>query len=514
MDPFTNAASTSRSFKGGLDEIAIFHRALSLGEVYSQFAAAAGALAPKIFAGPSTPPEALFEGDTLTLSVDAGGSGALSYQWRKGSVDLPGETSATYNKVLADGDSGEYSVLISNEFGTVLTGIATIVVAAQKTPSFVQDHPYQTRTIFAGGLLQLTVKAEGGAVTYQWKRDGVAVAGQTNRFLTLPIFQTDGGVYTVTVSNASGSVDSKSVTVTVPNPVNGSYAAVVLADTPAAWWRLDDPRGSVTMLDSMGRADGVWTNLNGQPVALGVRGVLASGTNAAARFESTQHQWGEVFPPPVTTGDFTFECWARTLDTTAAMTPLSSFRKQYGFLFLRATNNTWRSANGYGDVDVGADYRGSSIGPSPAGKWMHLVSVYSPGSASKTYINGVWDGQGPFVDFSRNRNTPLRIGAVGPYDLGGPSLFWTGEIDEVAVYTKALTPNQILAHYQAASFGADTSPLTYIRTGGELELRWQNGVLEQASEIEGWWSPVPGAIAPSYKLTIPTTGGAFYRVRR
>src|SRR5262249_36586747 len=50
-DPIFN----NRFFAGSIDEVAIFGRSLRMGEVFSQYAAAIGGVAPQIFAGPQAP---------------------------------------------------------------------------------------------------------------------------------------------------------------------------------------------------------------------------------------------------------------------------------------------------------------------------------------------------------------------------------------------------------------------------------------------------------------------------
>jgi len=45
-----------RTFNGEIDEVTVFNRSLSLGEVYSQYAASVGGIAPTLFAGPQITP--------------------------------------------------------------------------------------------------------------------------------------------------------------------------------------------------------------------------------------------------------------------------------------------------------------------------------------------------------------------------------------------------------------------------------------------------------------------------
>ena len=67
----------ARYFNGAIDEVAIFNRALGAGAtLYTQYGAAVGNAPTTIFTDPQAPANALFVGDTLTLTVDAGGTPA------------------------------------------------------------------------------------------------------------------------------------------------------------------------------------------------------------------------------------------------------------------------------------------------------------------------------------------------------------------------------------------------------------------------------------------------------
>src|SRR5207302_1906748 len=65
------------ALNGALDEVAVFNRALSVGEVYSQYAAGVGGVPPRVFSDPQIP-NPLYTGDALALTVDAGGTPNLS----------------------------------------------------------------------------------------------------------------------------------------------------------------------------------------------------------------------------------------------------------------------------------------------------------------------------------------------------------------------------------------------------------------------------------------------------
>jgi hypothetical protein len=426
-----------------------------LGEVYSQYGAAVGGISPVVFNDPQVPANPIYAGDPLVLTVDAGGTPGLTYQWRKGGGSV-GVNSSTYTVAsTTTGDSGNYDVVVSNGSGSTNSGLAAISVLARVKPFIVQDVAVTSRTIYTNGAIKLNASMAGGGITYQWTRYGTNLTGQTSTSLNISGVKTNsGGPYALVATSTAGSITSSVVNITIANPPLGSYEAAIAADSPVSWYRLDDPVNSPYMLDSMGRWDGFWTN-QGAAVTLGTAGALVGDANTAAHFDIGNKSWGEIptLPPPITTGDMAVECWVRTTNT-ASLCAVSSHRYQYGWN-LRSSGTSWQTWDGYGDLDGTVAERVDTVGPVAAGGWTHLVLQFTAAAGQKSYINGVWDNNGPYIDFSRNLNTPFRIGARL---LSGTYLYYDGEIDEVAVYNKGLTDAQIANHYAAALFGANTIP--------------------------------------------------------
>jgi hypothetical protein len=106
------------------------------GKMRVQFGAvdigAVEAVEPVITTPPVAPPP-LVEGDMLTLTVAAvnqDSAAALAFQWRKDGSPITGATSATYTKVAAPSDSGNYDVLVINEGGGLPSKTVAVMVAA------------------------------------------------------------------------------------------------------------------------------------------------------------------------------------------------------------------------------------------------------------------------------------------------------------------------------------------------------------------------------------------------
>jgi prepilin-type N-terminal cleavage/methylation domain-containing protein len=76
----------------------------------------------------------------------------------------------------------------------------------------------------------------------------------------------------------------------------------------------------------------------------------------------------------------------------------------------------------------------------PPGTWTHVVATYD-GSRARIYVNGVLKGDTPFAH-------PARTSA-GNFKIGWGCCCWfRGLIDEVAVFDRALTPEEVRARFE------------------------------------------------------------------
>jgi len=509
---------------GAMDEVAIWDRALGAGEVYSQFASALGGVAPTVFNDPQSPANSLSEGDTLALVVDAGGTPVLSYQWRKGGQPIGGATTSAFvlsNVALTD--AGNYDVVITNAFGKATSQPASVAVIPATSPS-ISRGPV-SRVLYPGSVLTLSVVASGGQLTYQWNKDGSALAGATaSTYSVASVTTNDAGAYSVTVTNKLGNASAGPVTIAVVVPASGTYEDTLLSDAPEAWWRLDETSAGV-LFDSMGRHDGTYTNLTGSPVSLGAPGAILGSSDTSASFDGSQSFGLVPYSPALNSPEFTIECWVKSPGSTVPLCPVSTFKTKFGFFWEMLANGDFQGCDGYGASD-GFNNRVATVsGHNQPGQWVHLVGSY--GSAGhKLYVNGRWDGNGPYADFSRNNSDPFRIGA----GFGGNdgNLFWNGQIDEVSVYTYALSDAQIAAHYAVGKYGTVTAPVFTRQPGsqslivgqalslsplveGSLPITYQwlkNGVALAGKTTVGLSiSPVAETDAGSYRLQAANSAG-------
>jgi hypothetical protein len=164
-------------------------------------------------------PQSVASGGTVIFSGDGFGALPLHFQWRKDGVDIPEATNRllTISEAQLE-DAGDYSLVISNTFGQVVSSNAALVVGCFAGVAI--NTPPQNQTLFAGTTLQLGVTAAGTQpIGYQWLRNGVPLPGATNASYSRPDIQNaDSGLYAVAVSNCLGVVMSSSAVVSVPLP--------------------------------------------------------------------------------------------------------------------------------------------------------------------------------------------------------------------------------------------------------------------------------------------------------
>jgi autotransporter-associated beta strand protein len=68
-------------------------------------------------------------GSPASFSVGATGGGTLSYQWRLNGVSIPGATSTVYSLASAAAtNAGNYTAVVANNYGSVTSQVATLVV--------------------------------------------------------------------------------------------------------------------------------------------------------------------------------------------------------------------------------------------------------------------------------------------------------------------------------------------------------------------------------------------------
>ncbi len=119
---------------------------------------------PKITVEP-TASTTVCAGTPISLSVTATGTG-LTYQWKKGGVNISGATASTFaiaSPVANDGAT--YTVAVGGTCTPTVTSTDAVLVV--NTPPVITTQPATTSSVCVGAATSISVVATGTALTYQ-----------------------------------------------------------------------------------------------------------------------------------------------------------------------------------------------------------------------------------------------------------------------------------------------------------------------------------------------------------
>jgi len=241
-----------------------------------------------------------------------------------------------------------------------------------------------------------------------------------------------------------------SLVITILTLSSMSYSVAQCVIPPSglvSWWP-----GDGNALDIQSSNDG--TLQNGATFAAGF---VTSGNGQAFSFDGG-NDFVEIPNSAslnVQTGDFSVDAWFKIDGGNS------------GYIVSKdscGTSGIWNIFAGGGGITfrtVGAS--GSEIISSPpvsVGDWHHVVAV-KDGTTMLLYLDGVFVSSGT-QDSMATTVFPVRIGTRGgsitnPGGCG--DVFFSGEIDEVEIYNRALNPSEIQAIFDADSAGKCKSPL-------------------------------------------------------
>ena len=451
-----SSAGGTTYFAGSMDEGSLYSRVLTAAEVQAIYLAGSagkcpvGGTAPTITSQPVS--QTVVAGGSVSFSVTASGTAPLSYQWSwNASNTLAGATNATLLLTNVQvSQAGNYAVLVSNSAGSVISSNALLTVVTAPT---ITSQPV-SQTVVAGGSVSFSVTASGTApLSYQWSWNASnTLAGATNATLLLTNVQvSQAGNYAVLVSNSAGSVISSNALLTV---ITNSGGCVSAPANLVGWWK-----GEGNALDSAGTNNGVAQG--GLTYGTGEvgQGFVFNGTNAYVKIAANSNL-------NVGTGaGFTIEAWINP----------SKVSDQYPIV-------EWNSGSGYGlqlwigtpvpygggpgclyanlETTGGGDNRISSAGDLiVSNQYQHVAVTYDKASGVATlYLNGNVVAQRTPGSLTAQTTLDLYLG-YRPAE-GDVAHYWPGVLDEVSLYSRALTTNEVLAIYNAGGSGKCSSGAT------------------------------------------------------
>jgi len=465
----SGVAGWDRKFSGTLDEVSFYNRALSSNEVAAIYAADADGKCrpPTISAQPQS--QSALVGANISLSVTASSSYPLLYQWQRNGVNLSdtGNITGATSPVLSLSnvsftDSANYRVIVTNALGAATSAVAFLEVVTALVPPTITTQPL-SQTVPSGTNVTFTVTAAGSMpLGYQWRftgtnlLDGGQLSGTTTSTLTLQdVLQDNSGDYSVVVTNAVGAVTSAMATLTVSDA-----AGCVLAPADLVGWWPGDGNAN----DIIGSNDGILEgNATASTIGLNDRCFSFDGTNDFVRIPDS---------PVFHLANLTVECWVRLAAyDTPGNTPFP--HQQYVIFKQNSRSGDFEGFLLTKDEGLGGHYFfwevTSAAGELVAinsvtrvflGVWYHVAAVRGP-DYIQLYQDGQLEAQAS-VSFPQDYgNNPLYFGTSGQsyYDRK-----LHGDLDEVSLYDRALSAEEIAALYLAGAAGKCKGPTDIIIT--------------------------------------------------
>ncbi|HEY1107813.1 MAG TPA: immunoglobulin domain-containing protein, partial [Opitutaceae bacterium] len=172
-------------------------------------------------------------GTGATFTVLVGGDPAPTVQWQRNGSDIAGATGTTYTiPAVTMNHAGVYSAVARNAVGS--SNSSSAVLTVYYAPPTIQQQPANV-SVQPGGIASFSVGATAlPEATYQWRKDGVSIAGANQSTLNLgAVTSTHAGRYSVVITTAFGSVTSVEAVLTVGSPIAASISQTTLAQTGA-----------------------------------------------------------------------------------------------------------------------------------------------------------------------------------------------------------------------------------------------------------------------------------------
>jgi hypothetical protein len=393
----------------------------------------------------------------------------------------------------------------SNLWQLAVNGATAPVIGVQPAP----------QTVYVGQSAVFEVIASAGAApfTYQWRKGGAPIPGATDQNFTIPAASyADTGSYDVLVSNTVSFATSLAAELAVVPPA--SFAD--LTNGLVLHLKFDN-----TYADSSGHGNnGVQS---GSPTF--VAGKIGTGAVHVNTVVGSTYNYVSV---PYS-ADFAFDSLTSfSVAYWTRYTGDSPNLPMVGAAIGSTTAPGWVLTDDNGLIAWSLVASDGSDGarvanPVPAspvlndGMWHHLaLTVDRSNDRIATYVDGVQidsEPVGSLATIDATNGIVIGQDPSGTYGVNGAY-----DIDDLGIWKRALAPVEAESIYaagqRAQSFDA-VGPvvLSTQYSGGTVEIAWQAGTLQSATDLNGPWTSVTNAFAPSYLVT-PSGAQMFYRVKQ
>jgi hypothetical protein len=349
---------------------------------------------------------------------------------------------------------------VVSDNSTMMTTSAVVNVTVVGPPVLLQQSPADLR-VFLGSAPTLHMTGFGPApLTYQWSLNSVVIPGASAPSYTITNTSTLGtNTYTCVLTNNYGSVITAPISVAVISAPTAPYPSQVLSDTPAAYFRLDET-GGTTAYDYVGGNNANYTNvmldqpgyspsLDRSEVAIELGDVPPNND-----FAGQGSAYLNFAAPSGGNGEFSVEAWFNQYFVSGSGNGIVALGYgNGGEQFVLDTGGIGNTLRFFVRNAAGVSSSATSTyAPQNDGLWHHAVGVCDQAAGHVyLYLDGALAATGNITVGSGilAASLPLSIGARESANNSPVSydFQFIGLIDDVALYSQALSAAQVQTHY-------------------------------------------------------------------
>jgi len=146
---------------------------------------------------------------------------------------------------------------------------------------------------------------------------------------------------------------------------------------------------------------------------------------------------------------------------------INAQKSAYGPYLLQASTFEDRSVYEF-SMSLGGEWNWNVSGSEETTEWTHLVGTYD-GTASRIYVNTELDAE---KEMSGNIDANVAEGVVIGHFYGNDGRWFHGLIDEVAIYNRAISADEIGDMYTGGSMASVNPESKAAVTWGELKIKY------------------------------------------
>ena len=441
---------------------------------------------------------------TLSKAAPSGGAGVTLTNTSPALLIVPssvtvraGSSSATFSATARTISTNQMAAIVASWNGVSKTQTLQLTPSATASKPVISSFTATPASINSGGTSTLSWSVSG-ATSLSINQGVGTVTGAASENVT----PTATTTYTLTATNTAGSTTA-TATVTVkaaaPEPDEGQSGAAGLV----GFWKLNETSGTVAM-DASGNGNSgalinnpQWTaGKVGNALQFNGNNYVSVPSSPGLEINGNAISFGAWYYHTSTTNGFIL---GKTVSDYTYMMSVEKGSQQFQVQLV--TGGTRRILGVPSQSKPGELTKYNNT-------WVHLFVVYN-GSTIKVYVNGAEQLSQAASGAVRSNTNAFAIGARGG---DGSWTRFNSKIDEVRVYNRALTAQEVSAIYEGTDTGAPASPVissfkaspASITSGASSTLSWSVSGATSLSINQGVGT-VTGTTSKSVKPTATTT---------